>query len=146
MGYPHPDLKKRRLKRLQKEQLDALNRQSKIMNASSKSKKNVNSNNEHLSETMSLEKVTEERQIKCNRDNNEESFRGLKSNSRNNLESMDQKPGDKMTYSSETENFSKLKISSSQFYNSNQRSGKDKSNRYKKFYLLSEKPSNIDSQ
>ena len=142
MGYPHPDLKKRRLKRLQKEQLDALNSQSKIMNASSKSKKNVPFNNEHLSETMSLEKVTEERQIKCNRDNNEESFRGLKSNSRNNLESMDQKPGDKMTYSSETENFSKLKISSSQFYNSNQRSEKDKSNRYKKSYLLSEKPSN----
>ena len=130
MGYPHPDLKKRRLKRLQKEQLDALNSQSKIMNASSKSKKNVNPNNEHLSGTMSLEKVTEERQIKCNRDNNEESFRGLKSNSRNDLESMDQKPGDKNTYSSEAENFSKLKISSSQLQNSNQRSEKDKSNRY----------------
>ena len=130
MGYPHPDLKKRRLKRLQKEQLDALNSQSKIMTASSKSKKNVNPNNEHLSETMSLEKVTEERQIKCNRDNNEESFRGLKSNSRNDLESMDQKPGDKNTYSSEAENFSKLKISSSQLQNSNQRSEKDKSNRY----------------
>ena len=131
MGYPHPDLKKRRLKRLQKEQLDALNSQSKIMTASSKSKKNVNPNNEHLSETMSLEKVTEERQIKCNRDNNEESFRGLKSNSRNDLESMDQKPGDKNTYSSEAENFSKLKVSSSQFQNCNQTSEKDKSNRYK---------------
>ena len=132
MGYPHPDLKKRRLKRLQKEQLDALNSQSKIMNASSKSKKNVNSNNEHLSETMSLEKVTEERQIKCNKDNKEESFRGLKSNSRNDLKTMDQKPGDKNTNSSEEEKFSKLKISSSQFQNNNQRSEKDKSNRYKK--------------
>ena len=30
MGYPHPDLKKRRLKRLQKEQLDALNKDSNI--------------------------------------------------------------------------------------------------------------------
>ena len=136
MGYPHPDLKKRRLKRLQKEQLDALNSQSKIMTASSKSKKNVNPNNEHLSETMSLEKITEERQIKCNRDNNEESFRGLKSNSRNDLESMDQNPGDKNTYSSEAENFSKLKISSSHFQNSNQRSEKDKSNRYKKSYIF----------
>ena len=131
MGYPHPDLKKRRLKRLQKEQLDALNSQSKIMTASSKSKKNVNPNNEHLSETMSLEKITEERQIKCNSDNNQETFRGLKSNSRNDLESMDQKPGDKNTYSSEAENFSKLKVSSSQFQNCNQTSEKDKSNRYK---------------
>ena len=131
MGYPHPDLKKRRLKRLQKEQLDALNIQSKIINASSKSNINENSNNEHLSQTKSLENATEERQIKCDRDNKDESFRGLKNNSRNDLESVNQKPGDKNSYSSEAEKFSKLKISSSQFNNGNQRSEKDKSNRYK---------------
>ena len=142
MGYPHPDLKKRRLKRLQKEQLDALNSQSKVMNAGSKSKKNLNLNNEHLSETMSLEKVTEERQIKSNKDNNEEPYRGLKSTSRNDLESMDQEPGDKNTFSCEAENFSKLKISSSQFNISNQRSEKDKSYRYKKSDYLRERSSN----
>ena len=48
LGYPHPNLKKRRLKRLQKEQSESLNNPSNIPKFNGKKKENLNPSNDDI--------------------------------------------------------------------------------------------------
>ena len=101
MGYPHPDLKKRRLKRLQKEQVDTLNKDSYIRNKSAINNKAIIPANESLIDTKPADKKQEDGMRVSNKSENIDSRKCVKKTLTNTLSIRDERCIDKDATSNE---------------------------------------------
>ena len=130
MGYPHPDVKKRRLKRLQKEQLDTLNNSSNVPKMDSKVDRNLSSTNHTIDETTQSYEAQKESKSLSNIDKCNETFGGAKSRSKDALKLKNRGIAENTINSNDDQLDCKVNTSSPQCNSRNRHNEEEKNFRY----------------
>ena len=126
MGYPHPNVKKRRLKRLQKEQLDTLNISPNIPKMDTKVDRNLSSTNYTIDEIKQSDKKQEESKSSCNI----ETYDGAKSRSKDDLKLKNRGTAQNAINSNDEQLHCKMNSSSPRYNSRNRHNEEENISRY----------------
>ena len=142
MGYPHPDVKKRRLKRLQKEQLDALNNSSNISKMDSKVDRHLSSTNYTFDETAKSYKTQEESKSLSNIDKCKETYGGAQSRPKDALKFKNREIAENTINYNDEQVHCKMNNSSPHCNSRNRHNEEEKNFRYLMFHIYRKQKNN----